>query len=96
MNVETVTGNEQQEADSCEQEKNAKSANARVERFRNGLREQDCARLDVWIGSAWVRGLVFLARHQKRPLWALVQEAVRPYLAQNNIVFKSAPRDRVR
>jgi hypothetical protein len=69
---------------------------SRVQRFRQNLREQDCGRLDVWIGGAWVRGLVFLAQHQKRPLWAVVQDAVKPYLAQNNIVFNRPPKDRSR
>jgi hypothetical protein len=95
MNVETVTGNEQQEADSCEQEKNAKSANARVERFRNGLREQDCARLDVWIGGGWIRGMHLIADHQKRPLWKCIQDAIRNYVAANAKI-SVAPKDRVR
>jgi hypothetical protein len=95
MNTETVTGNEEREASSC-QPQHSKSSNARVERFRDSLREQDCGRLDVWIGGGWVRGLVFLAQHQKRPLWAVVQDAVKPYLAQNNIVFNRPPKDRNR
>lgn len=92
MKPETVTGNEAREARSC----HSKSPNARVERFRNKLREQDCGRLDVWIGGAWVRGLVFLAQHQKRPLWAVVQEAVKSHITKIGLVYKEPPKDRSR
>jgi hypothetical protein len=91
-----MTGNKQEEKNSYEQRENSGSTSSRVQRFRNSLREQDCGRLDVWIGGGWVRGLVFLAQHQNRPLWAVVQDAVKPYLAQNNIVFNRPPKDRSR
>ena len=56
--------------------------NAHAQEFRNNLREQDCARLDVWIGGAWVRGLVFLANHEKRPLWKIVQDIVKSHITK--------------
>ena len=94
--MEAVTGNQQQEADSCEQPQKNTSTKARVERFRDSLREQGCGRLDVWIGSDWIEGLLVLSTHQKRPLWAVVQDAVRPYVTKSGIRFKVPPKDRVR
>ena len=95
MNTETVTGNEEREASSC-QPQHSNSPNARVERFRNSLREQDCGRLDVWIGGGWVRGLVFLANHEKKPLWAVVQEAVKSHITRIGLVYRDPPKDRNR
>ena len=48
----------------------------------NSLREQDCGRLDVWIGGGWVRGLHIIAEYQKRPLWACAQDAIKAYVAR--------------
>ena len=95
MNIETVTGNERQESISCVQKTNSKSANARVKRFRNDLREQGCGRLDVWIGNDWIEGLLVISTYQKRPLWAVVQDAVKPYVTKSGIRFKVPPKDRI-
>jgi hypothetical protein len=90
-----MTGKEQEEKNSCEQRENGCSTSTRVQRFRSGLREKDCGRLDVWIGSGWIRGLQIIAEYQKRPLWACAQDAIKAYVtltAQVNV----APIDRVR
>jgi hypothetical protein len=96
MNVETVTGNEQQEADGCEEPQDSNNTKVRVQRFRNSLREQGCGRLDVWIGNDWIEGLLVLSTHQKRPLWAVVQDAIKPYVTKSGVRFKVPPKDRVR
>jgi hypothetical protein len=95
MNTETVTGNEEREASSGEQPQHSKSPYARVERFRNSLREHDCGRLDVWIGSGWIRGMHLIANYNKQPLWECVQDAIKAYVAANAKI-NVAPKDRSR
>jgi hypothetical protein len=51
-----MTGNEQED-NRCEQQENSGSASTRVRRFRQNLREQDCGRLDVWIGGGLVNSV---------------------------------------
>jgi hypothetical protein len=94
--AETVTGNEQQASIGSEQPQNSESTKARVKRFMNSLRQQDCGRLDVWIGGSWVRGLVFLANHEKRPLWEVVQDAVKSHITRIGLVYRDPPEDRSR
>jgi len=67
----------------------------RVQHFRDQLRRQECGRLDVWIGKGWIRGLRVIAQHQKRPLWDLVQEAVKDYVAKHARII-TPPKDRNR
>jgi hypothetical protein len=71
------------------------NVNARVQKFRTTLRGQDCGRLEVWIGSGWIRGARVIAKHQKRPLWALVQDALKVYISQHARII-TAPKDRYR
>jgi len=59
------------------------SGSTRVEKFRDNLRRQDCGRLDVWAGNDWIRGARMIAKWQKRPLWQLVQDALKAYVSQN-------------
>ena len=95
MAIASMTGNEQGENNSCEQRENSGSTSTRVQRFRKSLREQDCGRLDVWIGGGWIRGLQIIAEYQKRPLWACVQDAIKTYIALNAQI-NVAPKDRSR
>ena len=90
-----MTGNKQEEKNSCEQRRNSGSTSSRVQSFRNSLREQDCGRLDVWIGSGWIRGLQIIAEYQKRPLWACPQDAIKAYVALNARI-NVTPKDRSR
>ena len=85
----------QEQPNSCEQRENSKATNTGVQRFRKSLREQDCARLDVWIGGGWIRGMHSIADHQKRPFWKCIQDAIKNYVAAN-AKSSVAPKDRVR
>ena len=55
----------------------------RVQRYRDSLRGQQCGRLDVWIGAEWILGARMIAGWQKRPLWQLVEDALKAYVAQH-------------
>ena len=81
-------------SDSLQPGRNAANASARVQRFRSRLRADECGRLDVWIGSGWIRDAQTLAEHQKQPLWQLVQDALKGYIAQHAQIIKP-PKDRV-
>ena len=81
-------------SDSLQPGRNAANASARVQRFRSRLRADECGRLDVWIGSGWIRDAQTLAEHQKRPLWQLVQDALKGYIAQHAQIIKP-PNDRI-
>jgi hypothetical protein len=70
-------------------------ASGRVQRCRDRLRAEDCGCLDVWIGSGWIRGAHRIAEHQKRPLWKLVQDALKIYIAQRAQINRP-PKDRDR
>ena len=59
------------------------TVNARVHKHRDNLRREDCERLDVWIGRDWIRGARLVAQWQKKPLWALVEDAIKAYVAQH-------------
>jgi hypothetical protein len=95
MAIPSMTGNELGEKNSCEQRQNSMSTSTRVQRFRKSLREQECGRLDVWIGNGWIRGLRLIAKHQKRPFWACAQDAIKAYVALNAKI-NVAPKDRDR
>ena len=71
------------------------SVSTRVKKFRDNLRRQDCARLDVWVGNDWIRGARMIAQWQKRPLWQLVQDALKAYVSQNARIVR-VPKDRDR
>ena len=51
--------------------------------FRDKLREQDCRRLDVWIGRDWIRGARLIAQWHKIPLWVVVEDTLKAYVAQH-------------
>ena len=75
--------------------KNPMTVNARVHKHRDTLRSQDCGRLDVWVGNDWIKGARMLAEYQKRPLWQLVQDALKAYISQNARIIRT-PKDRDR
>lgn len=77
------------------QRKDPLKPSLRVQQFRDRLRGQDCGRLDVYIGKGWIRGLRVIAQHHNRPLWALVQDAVKGYVAQHARII-TTPKDRNR
>ena len=52
------------------------------------------ARLDVWIGGGWVRGMHLIADYKKRQLWECVQDAIKAYVAANAKITV-APKDQV-
>ena len=55
----------------------------RVHKHRDTLRSQDCGRLDVWVGNDWIRGARTIAKWQQRPLWAVIQDAIKAYVSLN-------------
>lgn len=67
------------------------TVNARVRKHRDNLRSQDCERLDVWVGSGWIRSARTIAKWQKRPLWQLVQDALKAYV-RKMLVSSEPPR----
>ena len=71
------------------------TVNARVHKHRDNLRREDCGRLDLWVGSGWIRSARMIAQWQKRPLWTLVEDALKAYVTQNaRIIRPIKDRDR--
>ena len=68
---------------------------ARVQKHRQKLRGDHCQRLEVWVGSDWIRSARLIAQWQKRPVWELVQDALKAYVAQNARII-TTPKDRDR
>jgi len=55
----------------------------RVQKYRNNLRKEGCARLEVWIGLGPIQDLRDTAKRKKLEVWEAVQEAVQAYVAGN-------------
>jgi len=56
---------------------------ARVQKYRTKLRQEGCARLEVWIGLGPIQDLRDTAKRKKLEVWEAVQEAVQAYVAGN-------------
>jgi len=55
----------------------------RVQKYRTKLRQEGCARLEVWIGLGPIQDLRETAKRKKLEVWEAVQEAVQAYVAGN-------------
>jgi hypothetical protein len=63
----------------------------RVRKHRAKLREDQCSRLDVWIGIWIVEGIRQLAKTKGREPWAEVQDVLEQHLMANGAVPVAQP-----
>jgi|CXWL01.1.fsa_nt_gi hypothetical protein len=61
----------------------------RVKKHREKLRGEQCSRLDVWLAISLIEAVHTLARHQRRPLWEEVQEALREHVTRHPAIIKA-------
>ena len=52
----------------------------RIRKHRAKLREEQCSRLEVWIGTWIVQGIRQLAKTKGRETWAEVQDVLEQHL----------------
>ena len=67
------------------------TASARVRKHRAKLREEQCSRLEVWIGTWIVQGIRQLAKAKGRETWTEVQDVLEQHLIANGAGPSGAP-----
>lgn len=69
------------------------TASARVRKHRAKLREEQCSRLEVWIGTWIVEGIRQLAKKKGRETCLEVQDVLEQHLLAHGAGPRGAPAD---
>jgi hypothetical protein len=61
------------------------SATERIRKHRAKLRDEQCSRLEVWIGTWIVEGIRQLAKRKGRETWSEVQDVLERHLVASGV-----------